>query len=261
MSRLGTCISSLKGLITIGLLFATSHVAVADDNEWQFEAEAFLWAADIIGTDAGGGANFEIPFHDIVKHLDMVAMGRIAARKDKLTFFTDIVHLDISTDEKGSYSMPIGPGNGIEVGKKLDVSLKSWIVQPTAAYTIFKNAESNIDLLAGVRYIWVELDYKLKTTGQFLGKVKHTDSDQNWDGIVGVKGNMELSDKWSIFAYADGGTGDSDYTVQGLAALNYKFDNFTGRFGYRYLKWEFEGHSLLENLTIKGPYLGALFKF
>ena len=144
-------------ILTFGLfLMATTTYAViaddtVDDNEWQFEAEAFLWAADIIGTDAASGVNFEIPFHDIVDNLDIVVMGRIAARKDKLTFFTDIVHLDISNDQKGSFNMPIGPGNGIEVGNKLDVGLKSWIVQPTAAYTVFENAESNIDLLAGAR--------------------------------------------------------------------------------------------------------------
>ncbi len=106
----------------------------------------------------------------------------------------------------------------------------------------------------------------LRTTGPFANrKVGTTESEHNWDGIVGVSGKMALSDKWDALAYADGGTGDSDYTLQGLAALSYKFDSFEGRFGYRYLKWEFdEGKALgnlLEDLTIKGPYAGAIFKF
>jgi len=27
------------------------------------------------------------------------------------------------------------------------------------------------------------------------------------------------------------------------------------------LKWEFDGHGALEDLTIKGPFAGALFRF
>jgi len=265
MLNFRACNRAIKWLIIIGLLFAKTHAAIADDTvefgEWQFAAEAYLWAPDIIGTSTTGG-NFEIPFHEILSNLDMTVMGRIGARKDKLTLFSDIIHLSLEGEEKGSFNIPIGPGNGLTVGDKLTTGLKTWILQPTAAYTIFETEEYNIDLVAGARYLWIEVDLDLRTTGIFSDKkVSTTESDHVWDGIVGVRGEMALSDKVDVVAYADAGTGGSDYTLQGVAALNYKFDGFEGRLGYRYLKWEFDGHGALEDLTVKGPYAGAIFKF
>jgi len=255
----------LIALINFSLLVATMQQAVAGDNtaenEWQFAAEAYAWGPDISGTSTTGG-NFDIPLHEIIDNLEMTIMGRIGAKKDKLTLFSDIIYLDLSTDEKGSFNIPIGRGPGLTVGDKLDIGLKAWVVQPTAAYTVFETSKYNIDLLAGARYLWIEVDLALRTTGPFANrKVKDKESEHNWDGIVGASGRVALNDKWDATVYADAGSGDSDYTLQGQAALSYKFDSFEGRFGYRYLKWEFDGHGALEDLTIKGPFAGALFRF
>lgn len=106
--------SVLKWLITIGSLIATTHLAIAaetdavDESEWKFAAEAYLWAPQMLGTTPTG-SNFEIPFHDILDSLDMTVMARVGARKDKLTLFTDVIYMDLSTDENGSHSIAIGP--------------------------------------------------------------------------------------------------------------------------------------------------------
>jgi len=253
--------STINLLISIGVLL-TTHIAIADDaSEWQYAAEIYLWGTDISGTIPTGN-NFEIPFDDVVNNLDMALLGRVGARKDKLTLFTDIIHLELSTDEKGSFNL-LGVGPTVE--GKLDIGLKSWILQPTAAYTVFETEKYSIDLLAGARYLWMEVDLGLRVTGSLASKkIGTTESEHNWDGIVGVRGKMALTDKWDAIAYADGGTGDSDYTVQGIAGFNYKFDRWEGRFGYRYMKWEMDNKGLgrlVEDLTIDGPYAGALFKF
>lgn len=154
------------------------------------------------------------------------------------------------------------PFANLTTADKLDVGMKAWVVQPTVAYTIFETPESNIDLALGARYLWIEADLKLRVSSPSDTRTfKATESGHNWDGIVGVKSLMQLSDKWGAQVYLDAGTGDSDYTWQVLAGMTYKFEKFTGRFGYRHMEWKFDGDGALEDLEISGPYAGARFNF
>lgn len=115
---------------------------------------------------------------------------------------------------------------------------------------------------AGARYLWLEVDMELTTTSPLgASKTKTSESGHNWDGIVSVRGDFKLSDKWDAAIYFDGGSGDSDYTWQGLAGVSYEFDNFKGFLGYRHLKWDFDDDSLLENMQVSGPFVGARFNF
>lgn len=252
--------------ICTGLFFFTglSVFAESSDNndEWQFGGDVYLWGAEI-KADTTAGPKIDIPFHDIISDLDMAVMGSLWARKDKLKLYADIIYLDIDDSEKGSFSIPIGPRGRelIEVGDKINWELKAWIVQPMAAYRVYETPKYSIDFTAGARYLWIEVDLELRTTGPFANrKVKTSDSGHNWDGIVGIKVDYEFNDKWGVGVYFDGGSGDSDYTWQGVAGLNYKFDSFTGVFGYRHLKWDFNSGPL-EDLKISGPYAGARFTF
>jgi len=254
--------------ICTGLFFFTGLSVFAESSdtngEWQFGGDVYLWGAEL-RADTAAGPKIDIPFHTIINHLDMAVMGSLSARKDKLKLFTDIIYMDLEDSEKGSFSIPFGPRGRhlIEVGDKIDVELKAWVVQPTVAYRVYETPKYSIDLAAGARYLWIEVDTELRTTGPFANrKVKVSDSGHNWNGIVGIKGDYKLTDKWGVGAYFDGGTGDSEYTWQGAAGLNYKFDNFTGVIGYRYLKWKFDDDSdPLDDLRIGGPYVGARFNF
>lgn len=253
-----------KLIIFVILLFVigeTSAEEKPNNDEWQFLGEFYLWGADI-ESDTTSGSSMDIPFHDIINNLEMVLMGTIGAQKGKLKLFTDFLYKDLEDTEKGAFNLPIGEHHQLTIGDKLETGLKAWVVQPMAAYTVYETPKSSIDLAIGARYIWIKMDLELRTTGLFANKkVKTSESDHNWDAIVGVKGKMDLSDKWQATLYLDGGSGDSDYTLQGLAGLNYKFDSFTGLLGYRYLKWKFNGHGALEDLKVSGPYVGGRFTF
>ena len=61
--------------------------------------------------------------------------------------------------------------------------------------------------------------------------------------------------------HLDIGTGDSDFTWQVDAGIGYTFDACDVVLGYRYLSWDFDDNPVLDNLNIKGPYLGVKFIF
>lgn len=246
--------------LVLALLFFSGHAAIAEEtsqDEWQFMGDIYLWGAGM-DVELSNGSSTDLSFSDILDHLDMAFMGTLGVQKGKLKFFSDFIHLDLSADKKGKVALPF---ENLTTADKLDVGLKSWIIQPTAAYTIFDTPKSNIDLVVGARYLWIETELKLHASGPLDARTfKKRLSGHVWDGIVGVKGEMTLSNKWAAEGYLDAGTGDSDNTWQALAGFKYKFDSFTGRFGYRHMKWKFDDGQL-EDLEISGPYAGARFAF
>jgi len=75
------------------------------------------------------------------------------------------------------------------------------------AYTVARSPTWNLDVLAGFRYVGVETDLKwdLRGSRDFLdtsGQVSRNLTE--WDGIVGVKGQVRFGDgRWFMPYYAD----------------------------------------------------------
>jgi hypothetical protein len=137
-------------------------------------------------------------------------------------------------------------------------------VTPQVRYSAFETTEYRIDLLAGARYIDIEADTKLDVRLPLLSITesrKATDSGSNWDGIVGIAGQMNLPDKWYLLGYLDVGTGDSDYTWQAQASVGYRFRKVDAVAGYRYLDYDLGSDAALSDLTVHGPYAGVKFNF
>ena len=93
-----------------------------------------------------------------------------------------------------------------------------------------------------------------------ISEVKESDSASNLDGVVGIRGRTDLSDRWYLTYYADVGTGDSDLTWQAFAGINYQFQAVDVTLGYQHLDWEFDDQ-LLDDLEMSGPALGVKFSF
>jgi hypothetical protein len=116
------------------------------------------------------------------------------------------------------------------------------------------------------RYTWVYVDSELdlKRTGDLLQtsrQAKVSDSENLWDGIVGIRGQFNLNDNWYVPYYADIGAGQSDRTWQVLAGIGYKFRWGDVLLAYRHLEYDFDSGFLLKDLSVSGPALGARFHF
>ena len=86
-------------------------------------------------------------------------------------------------------------------------------------------------------------------------------SGSNWDGMIGVRGEVLLNSNWFIPYHLDIGAGDSDFTWQAFAGLGYRFKHFDLLVGYRYLSWEFEDNAALDDLNLSGVGAGIKFYF
>ena len=86
---------------------------------------------------------------------------------------------------------------------------------PIVGYTVVENERARLDILGGARYLYMKSDIKVNISGPLeTRRERFIASDNVWDIIVGVKGRVNLSEKWYLPYYLDIGTGDTDLTWQ-----------------------------------------------
>jgi hypothetical protein len=247
--------SVAHGIASACMLSAATGVMAMEDverDEWELGAEIYLWGAGI-GGNTTAGDEIDLSFSDLFSNLDMGFMGTVAARKGQWSLFADIVYKDVS-DETGSTATIIG----YPVKTQVNVELKGFISTFAGAYRIVGTDAARFELLAGARYLWLENNLEFDIGGV---SEKYSASGRVWDGIVGVRGQADLDDKWYLGYYLDVGTGGSDLTWQALAAVNYRFEKVDASLGYRHLDWDFDDVETFDNLNVSGPYLGVKFHF
>ena len=235
------------------LAAATSNILAAEEvtqkDGWQFKAAPFMWVATLGGESAAGG-DIDIDFSTIIDNLDMTFMGIFEAKNGKWGFLAEVIYLDLGDDDDAA----LGP-----VLTLSDVEIKSWIVTPIVTYKVMKSDQLDLDLLAGARYLYMKVGLEIDPLP------KEWSSGAGWDGIVGVRGKVDLKENWYLPFHFDVGTGDTDLTWQAFGGVGYKFSKLDLIAGYRHLNYDFDdddkGGGTFNDLNISGPILGAKFTF
>jgi hypothetical protein len=125
-----------------------------------------------------------------------------------------------------------------------------------------QSERATLDVIAGARYL--EIDAFLKASSR-LGPLPRSNevvlSGNNFDAIIGVKGDVDLSNNWYAPYHLDAGTGDSDLTWQIAGGVGYKFDWGDAYLLYRFMDWQFKPASTIDNTNLSGPQIGVQFHF
>ncbi len=228
-------------------------------DEWQFDAGVYLFAAGVNGETASD-SELDISFTDLIDNLNMTFMGDLEARKSKWSLAANVIYFNVSAD--GGGHVPVEPIPGLSVTVEADVKLRAWVLNFTGGYRLLQSERATLNLIAGARYL--EIDAFLNASQRVgpLGKTEEVGmSGNNWDAIIGVKGDVNLNDNWYVPYYLDIGTGDSDFTWQIAAGVGYRFDWGDLNLGYRYADWDFKSSSNLDHINLSGPQLGVKFHF
>lgn len=234
--------------------------AAPEQEGLQFFLQLNLWAPDFT-IETTSGTDIKLGIDDIIDNLDFAYMGTFGVSKNKWTFLTDVIYLNLEISD--NYTLFDNPPFRLDLN---NLEMTAWIVTPMVAYNILDNERLTLDALAGARYF--DLKFDTETTQRiFLTTTQRSDSRSGdaWNGIVGVRGNIYLPEKWYIPYFFDVGTGDTDLTWQAYAAIAYKFDRIGLSLGYRHLEWELDegdaGGDLFEKLYISGPMIGIKWWF
>ncbi len=240
-------------LALITLLFTVQQVRAADLDEWKFMAQAYFWGASINGSTVSG-SDIDIDIDDLVDDLNLGFMGTLGASKGKWSVLVDTIYLDVSDNKNTLIS-------GVGVNANLD--LKGWVVTPLVGYQVYEAGETTVNVIAGARYLNLSADVDLRNADPNSTRFNRSISDSggNWDGIIGIKGDLFLNDNWFIPFYADIGAGNSEFTWQASAGLGYRFERFDVLAAYRYLSWDFDDSDVFDDLNFSGFAAGVRFYF
>ncbi|MBG7600918.1 MAG: hypothetical protein IZT60_00020 [Gammaproteobacteria bacterium] len=261
------CVSGnrvLSGIMVALLSLMTPLTSNAADtynsDDWEYNASIYMWMPGMKG-ETNSGADFDIDFGTLLDNLKMTFMGAFEARNGDWSLFTDVIYLNLGGSKSGSVT---GDGPfGLHRGRDINIGLKNWIITLAGGYNIVDSEKSRLDIIAGTRYFYIDLDLGLKID---VGPVRIFDrsvsvSDHVWDAIIGVKGHVNIDANWYLPYYFDIGAGGSDLTLQAMAGVGYKFDWGDVLLTYRYLHYDYDSDFPLANLDVSGPLLGAKFRF
>ncbi|MDG4560080.1 MAG: hypothetical protein P9E88_02190 [Candidatus Competibacter sp.] len=245
------------------------------DGQWHYSLTPYAWFPNIyqtiqLGTPLGGGktVNVEVKPNSYLSNLDFALMGTFEARKGNWALAMDLVYNDFS-GQKGKIKNVRGPEGeeSLPIDVNVDVDIKSLIWEGIGSYTVARSPAGTLDVFGGVRYLSLKTSTDLSFSGPegVIGRSGGSSNRINvWDGIVGVRGAVELGagGDWFLPYYLDIGAGNySNWTWQGWAGVGYRFDWGDLVLVYRNLSYSTSGNEILEDMRMAGPALGATFRW
>ena len=254
-AKFGRPLVALSALIILTLPGSLLARDTDKTDQWQFVIEPYLWMAGINGSTTSG-TDFSVDFNDLLSNLKFSYMGIAGVKKGKWSLLVDTIYMDVKGTKDGSISE-----FNRTINTHTEVQMKSWIVTPVIGYNVIDCQRGKLDIVAGARYFWTQVDVDVSTSRARARDPQVSVSDDVWDGIVGLKSEIALYEKLYMPLYLDIGTGNSDFTWQAAGGLGYRFGLCDVVAGYRYLSWDFKDSSPLKDINLSGPYVGLKFIF
>lgn len=241
--------------IILGVMMCPT--AVAAESDWGADFGIYGWLP-IIEVENEAGHKSKITRDDLLDNIDLFGFSFVRLHKGKWSFHTDFVYFNVSKQE----DVPLF-GKIPDLAELDKAGMQAWVIRPAIGFEIHRSDKQFVELYAGARYLWIEADLKfdLNPTLPELpsGSRKASPSESNWDGIVGVRGSYDLTDNWFIPYSVNAGTGESDFTLDALAGVGYRFRNVNAVAGWRYLYFDIGSDTAIKELSANGPFAGVVF--
>lgn len=243
-------------------------------NEWEWGLTIYGWFPTISGQTkfpaTGSGPSIDVDADTILENLKFVFMGTLEAQKGEWGVWTDVIYMDLGNSKSGARDFTVGLRQlPADVSANLSYDIKAWVWTIAGTYSLVKTPEYSLQALAGARMIDVQQTLGWDFSGNIgsLGLPARTGSKEvtatNWDAIIGVKGRASFGDerKWFVPYYLDIGTGQSKFTWQGIVGVGYAFSWGSIVGAWRYLDYEFDSGTSIENINFNGPAIGVVFRW
>ena len=249
-------------LLLIVLVAYLPVTATAQDtpgkDDLKFYVALYGWMPNIYG-ESGTDSDFEIDLDDILDDLQFMVMANVGVKKDKWEVYADVIYMDLEADNNS-----IGRLKGVvPVNVDTDVELNAWVVTPKVTYNLIEKDKFKMNILAGARYLYLDVDLKVDIDDVRDHGISGSGSvsDNWWDAVVGITGEVTLNEKWFMPYYFDIGTGQMELTFNLFGGIGYRFNRVDLEAGWRYMRWNFDDNPALDNLYISGPIVGFRYRF
>jgi hypothetical protein len=243
-------------------------------NDWAWNATLYLWLPSMEGETAfppsGGGPSIDITADQVLDSLNLVFMGAIEGSKGPWGLATDLVYIDFGASKKGTRDFGIGHVDiPATVNADLHLDVTGWLWTLTGSHALIDHDKLTLNALAGARMLdlrehlgWA-LNGDLSSLPIIEREGSSSASKTQWDAIVGVKGRAMFGAKrsWYVPYYLDVGTGESNFTWQGVVGLGYSFGSVDVLGAWRYVDYDLGDNTPIKSLNFNGPAVGVTFHF
>lgn len=248
-----------------GIILITSGAAaqaqdIADD--WSVQLTLYGWVPGIKGdqTLPSGDPLIDLGPTDVLGALEGAFFGAAEFRRGRWGLIFDFMYADLEQD--GIATGTIIPG-AAPANATAAATFK--VATAALAYRVLEAGTQFVDIYGGLRYYDVEAVFTFKIPS--IGFETARAASSTWtDAIIGLRGQVQLTDQWSLTGLADvGGFGigsSSEFSWQALITADYAFsDRLTGRIGYRHMGIDNISNDLNLDLDLGGPVIGLTWAF
>ena len=229
----------------------------AAPGAWAFTVSPYLWAAGIKGQAATlpnlPPSEVNESFSDIWDDLKFAGMIVGRARNGRFAIAGDLQYVETTADGETP-----GPLYG-----DTELTSKSFLLSALGEYIIAEQGNSSFGVLGGARF-W-SVDTRLELDSGLLPGRSISDSETWLDPMIGVRGNLDLNDRWFLTGWGFlGGFGvGSDLMADVFGGLGYRFSRpgLSTVIGYRWMKVDYEDGDFLYDVEQQGIMAGMIFRF
>ena len=259
----------VKTTMLVALLMIVSVVQADEAEQWEWVVAPYIWASDVeldASISGGGGIGGKVEFRDLLDKIDVGFMGRFEGRRGRWGLYLDTIYADISD----SNSRPVGPGGPILGNLSSASSLNMQLWEAGGLYQLSApEAAVRIDVLAGLRYIDMDMAVKVTLPGPAMTELDISSDTSETDLMLGGRAYGEFAQHWHWTMRGDYSFGGTEGVYNGAVAVGRTIGE-TGRFsvdfGYRYMRIDMKGTNRLGERTeseteMSGPLLGFAFTF
>jgi hypothetical protein len=261
----GTAAAQDSGSSTTPPAAATTAPAAAEDaassakagSDWSWSISPYVWAASLHGHvkpfPKAPGADVDVSFGDIFKHLDLAGMAIAEVRYRRFGAYADLVYTSISADADAPFGI---------LFKDAKAENEIFIGTFGGKYRALDLENALIDLLAGAR-VW-SVNTELNLNGNILSD-RTFEHGETWvDPVVGIQGRYSFHNGIYLATLLQvGGFGvGSDLTWDALGVLGYQFnDSISAAAGYRHMAVDYHRDGFVFDVDLSGPVIGATINF
>ncbi|MBJ7408800.1 MAG: hypothetical protein JHD15_00315 [Phenylobacterium sp.] len=251
-------IRQLCFVATLASAVAIAAPALAQDAtpDWKVSVTPYLWAAaydnDVSNSANGQTSESSASFFDILDGLSFAFMGKAEVQYSRVGVVTDLVYMKLKTDRTTTRPI-LGP---IET----EATVANTVVTALGFFRVADSDDLSVDLLGGVRYVKLKLDFDVQGPGSGFSRDGSADITK---ATVGVRATKRLGAKTSLTGYGDfGGFGDDVKVWQLEGTLNYQWrPTITAFAGYRHFAVEIDKGPVSSDVSFSGPIFGTTFRF
>jgi hypothetical protein len=261
-------------LCSLAALVPAHAFADTTTGDWQWRATVYLWLPSVGGETSfppdGGGPPIEITSDQVLDAINFTFMGGFEGRKGAWGIAADVVYVDLGAHKNATRDFGLGV---IEVPASVDANLRldisGWLWSLTGTYAALQSDRFTLDVLAGTRLLDLEerLGWRFNGDISSIPLLEQSGSSHArntlWDAVVGVKGRASFGaeGRWYLPYYLDVGTGESDFTWNGIAGLGYDFGSVEVLGAWRHVDYDLGHHQPIRSIDFDGPAVGVTFRF